>query len=259
MPESLAVTIDVWMPWYWKIARDLRLDRSRDELATKVLSRLLEGKDLSPAVLEEKTEERPVLVLGAGPSLERNLSEIGVSALSTRWVIMAANGATTALLRLGRIPDVIVTDLDGLMRDILAAYERGAVLVVHGHGDNIPRLRRYVPMLASALGTTQVEPQPRVYNFGGFTDGDRAAFLAYAMGAETIALAGMDLGRVIGPYSKRRVRSVEAKLTKLRICKELLEWLASRAEIRLLNATWHGERIEGFKDAQGRELRDLYP
>jgi len=258
MPESRALPVEAWMPWYQKIAEILGLDQARDEEATQVLSMLLEGKDLSPSVLQERIRRRPVLVFGAGPSLERNLAEIELPSLSERWVVMASDGATAALLRLaGRIPDVIVTDLDGRMPDILTAHERGAIVVVHGHGDNIPRLRRYVPKLGSALGTTQVRPQPRVYNFGGFTDGDRAVFLAYAMGAPAIAVAGMDLGDVIGPYSKRRVRSPEGKLAKLRICKELLEWLASRAEVRLLNATWHGERIRGFKDVQGSDLRGL--
>ncbi|MEM2904576.1 MAG: 6-hydroxymethylpterin diphosphokinase MptE-like protein [Candidatus Bathyarchaeia archaeon] len=258
MTSSRAVTLDLWMPWYQKIAEMLRLDRGRDEEATRILSALLEGRDTRPAALEERLKGRPVLVFGAGPSLERNLREVDLPRLSSDWVVVAADGATTALTRFGkRMPDIIVTDLDGWMPDILAAHSQGAAVVVHGHGDNIRQLRRYVPLLGSALGTTQVEPQPRVYNLGGFTDGDRAVFLAYAMRAETIALAGMDLGTVIGRYSKRRVRSVEAKLTKLRICKELLEWLASRAEARLLNATWYGEKIRGFRDVQGGQLRDL--
>ena len=36
-------------------------------------------------------------------------------------------------------------------------------------------------------------PAPRVHNFGGFSDGDRAVFAADALGAKTITLFGFDL------------------------------------------------------------------
>ena len=41
-------------------------------------------------------------------------------------VIIAADGATTRLLSAGVLPSVIVTDLDGILSDILAANERGS-------------------------------------------------------------------------------------------------------------------------------------
>jgi hypothetical protein len=96
-----------------------------------------------------------------------------------------------------------------------------------------------------------------VYNFGGFTDGDRAVFLAIGMGAKLVALAGMDLGQVVGRYSKKKVRSVEVKILKLKICKELLEWLASRVNIPLYNVTGRGESITGFINVTYSELTKI--
>ena len=43
-------------------------------------------------------------------------------------------------------------------------------------------------------------PTNNVYNFGGFTDGDRSVFLAEELGASQIILVGMDLGNKIGKY-----------------------------------------------------------
>jgi uncharacterized Rossmann fold enzyme len=67
-------------------------------------------------------------------------------------------------------------------------------LSLHAHGDNIPHLRFWVPRFNGPLvGTTQSRPIPGIYNFGGFTDGDRAAFAAHALGAEKVKLLGFDL------------------------------------------------------------------
>ncbi len=81
--------------------------------------------------------------------------------------------------------------------------------------------------------------------------------MATAMGAKLVALAGMDLGRVVGKYSKKQVRSVEVKISKLRICKELLEWLASKVNIPLYNVTGRGESIEGFIKVKYSELTKI--
>jgi len=177
-----------------------------------------------------------------------------------KCAIISADGATTALLKLAEVvPDVVVTDLDGNIDDLLRADKLGSVMMVHGHGDNIGRLRKYVPRFKNVIGTTQVEPRPNVYNFSGFTDGDRAVFLAVAIGAKLVALAGMDFGQTVGEYSKKHVKSIEVKRQKLKIGKDLLEWLASKtpAHIKLFNLTGHGETIYGFKDITPADLEKL--
>lgn len=156
-------------------------------------------------------------------------------------VLIAADGATSAV-RKYRTPDVIVTDLDGDVEDQLDAWRKGAWMVVHGHGDNIPKLKQVVPKLTErVLGTIQVDKPAQLTNFGGFTDGDRAAFMAHHLGASKIYLAGMDLGEEVGKYS--RTPKNERKLMKLDICKDLLSWLAEEFGANIINLTSEGEEI----------------
>lgn len=251
------VSLKEWWPWYNRIVNIFGYDRSKDQRATDVLSNLLSQKAIDPRKLVSLCGQ-PVLVFGAGPSLEENLRQVAREGLLKKCVVVSADGATTALLKIGKVvPNVVVTDLDGDIDCLLRANKLGSIMVIHGHGDNIDRLQKYVPKFERAIGTTQVDPKPNVYNFGGFTDGDRAVFLAVAMGAKLVALAGMDLGQVVGEYSKKRVKSVKVKLLKLKICKELLEWLALKVNIPLYNVTGHGENIDGFTNVASSELAKI--
>jgi hypothetical protein len=255
MHASTRVSLKDWWPWYNKIINTFGYDRSKDQLAADVLSGLISGRAVDPQQLKVLLSGRSVLVFGAGPSLEDDLQQVAKENLLKKCAIVSANGATTALLKVaGVVPSIVVTDLDGDIDDLLRADGFGSVMVIHGHGDNINRLREYVPKFKNVVGTTQVKPRPNVYNFGGFTDGDRAVFLTVAMEAKLVALAGMDLGQVVGGYSKKQVRSVEVKISKLKICKELLEWLASRVDVPLYNVTGHGEDIKGFVKIACSEL-----
>jgi uncharacterized Rossmann fold enzyme len=154
---------------------------------------------------------------------------------------------------------VIVTDLDGVVSDIVSAQKQDSIIVIHAHGDNIEQLQQFVPDFSYAVGSTQVEPRPNVYNFLGFTDGDRAVFLAAAMGAKVIVLAGMDFGSTVGKYSKKNVKSLTVKLEKLRISRELLEWLAKQTtgSIKLYNIIARGEKIRGFRNILPEDLKKL--
>ncbi|HOI69193.1 MAG: DUF115 domain-containing protein [Methanothrix sp.] len=190
-----------WEPIYAEILADFGFSREEDEVAARLLQSLLLGRkgDLSIKELASMIRERRVLVCGNGPSLPKGLAEAlgggqGSPEPSKRGdpVIIAADGATTAILAVGALPDVIVTDLDGFMPDILAANGLGSAAVVHAHGDNLAALREYVPKLTKVLATTQAAPLEGVYNFGGFTDGDRAVFLARRFGAKEIRMVGFD-------------------------------------------------------------------
>jgi uncharacterized Rossmann fold enzyme len=255
---NTSVSLKEWWPWYNKIINTFGYDRSKDQLATDVLSRLISHRAIDLQQLKVLLSGRSVLVFGAGPSLEEDLQQIAKENLLKKCAIISADGATTALLKVAKVvPNVVVTDLDGDINFLLRADRLGSVMVIHGHGDNIDRLRKYVPKFKSVVGTTQVEPRPNVHNFFGFTDGDRAVFLAIVMRAKLVALAGMDLGRVVGKYSKKQVRSVEVKILKLKICKELLEWLASRVDVPLYNVTRRGESIKGFVNVTSSELTKI--
>jgi uncharacterized Rossmann fold enzyme len=236
--EGKNVRWRVWRPWYTKIVERLGLDPEADLEAARVLDGILPKPYISQ--LKKLVHDKDCVVLGAGPSLEDDLKKLE----SKGWMdksFISADGATSALLRY-RPPDIVVTDLDGNVHDQLEAWERGSWLVLHAHGDNLDKIRRIAPQIdVCVLGTTQVESFGKLFNFGGFTDGDRAAFMAHELGASRIYLVGMDLGSEIGKYSGDK--DLKRKTVKLSICKELLAWLAGDLGAKLINLTAKGETI----------------
>jgi uncharacterized Rossmann fold enzyme len=79
-------------------------------------------------------------------------------------------------------------------------------MVVHAHGDNVDALSEEVPRLKRVVGTTQSKPLDNVYNFGGFTDGDRCVFLAQEFGARSITLIGFDFKDTnVTPLKKKKL------------------------------------------------------
>jgi uncharacterized Rossmann fold enzyme len=247
-----------WMPWYQKIVQRLDLTKEEDQKATDFLSNLLTRDALALDEIRDKISGRVVIVFGAGPSLGNDLRALSDSSLLGKFCKITADGATTALLNIGHVvPDVIATDLDGRVEDQLKASYQGSAVVIHAHGDNIPSLRKYVPRFKNKVGSTQIEPRPHVYNFGGFTDGDRAAFLAVELGAGVLILAGMDFGATLGEYSKPKKHPSELKLAKLEIGLELLAWLSTRTIIPLYNLTERGVPIRGFTKIGVEDIKAL--
>ncbi len=183
-----------WEPIYDDILEEFGFSREEDEEAARLLQSLLWGRegDLSAEDLESIIRGCEVLVCGNGPSLQRELKKVLEELDTGDIAVIAADGATTAILAAGVLPDVIVTDLDGFLPDIIVANERGSAVVVHAHGDNMAALKEYVPRLTKVLGTTQSEPLEGVFNFGGFSDGDRCVFLARNFGARKIRTIGFD-------------------------------------------------------------------
>jgi len=126
-------------------------------------------------------------------------------------VLVTADEATSVALAQGLRPAVLVTDLDGDVADQVRANLEGTMAVVHGHGDNGLAVRKWAPEFrGSTVATTQSRPVGGLVNFGGFTDGDRAAFLADHFGAKAIHLVGFDFQN---PNAKDRDR--ETKQRKL--------------------------------------------
>lgn len=214
------------------------MDMGTDEAAAKILNDLLPKPELKKLVGLIKGKE--CIVFGAGPSLDDDLQKLERAGFLSKTLI-AADGATSAVLKY-RNPEIIVTDLDGDVGDQLKAWRQGSWLVVHGHGDNITQVKKTAPALNErVIGTTQIKPFGKLFNFGGFTDGDRAAFMAHEIGASKIWLAGMDLGTEIGRHSGDKNRG--HKLIKLEICGELLSWLAGELGANVINLTSKGEEI----------------
>jgi uncharacterized Rossmann fold enzyme len=206
-----------WEPIYEEILEEFGFSREVDEGAARLLQSLLLGREgeLSVEDLDSMIRGREVLVCGNGPSLSRELENILEERRAARTsetsgsdeVVIAADGATTAILAAGVLPDLIVTDLDGFLPDIIAANERGSAAVVHAHGDNMAALKEHVPRLRRVLGTTQAEPIEGIFNFGGFSDGDRCVFLAQNFGARNIRIIGFDYDDpVVTPVKKMKLK-----------------------------------------------------
>ncbi len=159
--------------------------------------------------MDKLIKGKRVIICGNAPCLERDIREMekefDAFPFSREYVVIAADGATSALLRNAIIPDLVVTDLDGDIADIIHANRLGSIIVVHAHGDNIEMLKEVLPALnENVICTTQSKPLSpyracglagqslTVHNFGGFTDGDRCVFLAKEFGAKSIELIGFD-------------------------------------------------------------------
>ncbi len=176
-----------WSPIYEEILRDFGWTKEKDEEAARILSCLLAGKSSNTSILRNKIKGKDVLVCGNAITLSNDLDRI----TSDKYLIIAADGATSTLLEKGIVPDIIVTDLDGYIPDEIKANRNGAIMVVHAHGDNMNRLDK-VRNMRGVIGTTQAEPLENIYHFGGLSDGDRCVFLAYEFSARSITLAGFN-------------------------------------------------------------------
>ncbi|MBI5459622.1 6-hydroxymethylpterin diphosphokinase MptE-like protein [Methanobacterium sp.] len=245
--------LTLWMQWYRLILEDFGFKREDDELSAETLNNII--GDIGAITPQDIDINEKVIVFGAGPSLKPNLADLKHVDLG-EFTLIAADGATTALLEEGLVPDIIVTDLDGRMDDLIKANQQGTLMVVHAHGNNPEQIEKYTPQLVNTLGTTQSKPLASVYNFGGFTDGDRAVFLAMALGARIIVLSGMDFGKTVTHYSRPDQEDGPAdkiKEKKLQWAKKLVQWAVINSDIQFLNISG-GEKVEGVKDVDPRHL-----
>lgn len=244
--------LDTWFSWYEMILEEFGFSLEDDEKSAKILNSLLDEHNIS--CIAETNIKSNVIIFGAGPSLKRNIIELKELDESgeldlNNFTLIAADGATTALLEENIIPDIIVTDLDGNMDDIIKANNEGAILIVHAHGNNMDKIIKYVPKLKRILGTTQSVPLENVYNFGGFTDGDRCIFLAIELGVRFILLAGMDFGDIVTKYSRPDLGMSECKADKIKqmklnFAKKLTQWAAENENVEIANMSG-GEKIKG--------------
>jgi uncharacterized Rossmann fold enzyme len=220
-----------WEPIYQDIVTRLDLDSTMDVQATRLLSDLLKNVDPEPLFqqLEQRIRNNPVVVCGAGPSLEDHVQILRERSDFQDLVFVAADGAVSLLLEQNCPCDIIVTDLDGDYNHIKQAKQQGALVIVHGHGDNMDKIQNMVPDLKQVLGSTQVEPTERAFLWGGFTDGDRACYVVISYSPREIILAGMDFGGVVGKWSKPAYEThfpaSQRKITKLEIAHELISAL----------------------------------
>ncbi|MBQ4134985.1 MAG: DUF115 domain-containing protein [Methanocorpusculum sp.] len=179
---------EVWDEYYVRILDYFGFSREDDEEAARLLSSILPRNDIS--LLTDTISGSDVIVAGNAPSLLDDIIDTDFDGK----VVIAADAAARVMKKGGVIPDIVFTDLDGLDDDVLEMNEAGTILAVHAHGDNMPLVKSWVPkMKGPVVGTTQSTPLENVYNFGGFSDGDRGVFAAYELGANSVSLIGFDL------------------------------------------------------------------
>ena len=223
-----------WEHLYGTILTSLGLSREEDFSSCRVLDMAISTKvDLVERSLERLSEllsGREAVVVGdflRGPCPRL-----------PNTTLLAADSAFVKCVEDGVVPDILVTDLDGVTLEHLKFRE--VVYVVHAHGDNYERIVKFVPEVGGYLvGTAQSKCSNRVQVFGGFTDGDRAAYLAYYMGAKKVLLYGFNFKQVAGLIKPSGVPvNLGSKLAKL-----------SWARYLLLLLRESGYSVECFRDA----------
>ncbi|WP_062396310.1 6-hydroxymethylpterin diphosphokinase MptE-like protein [Methanogenium cariaci] len=182
-------------PHYLAICETFGFDPEDDETAARLLATLSSADD--SVMLAKRINGETVTVCGNAPSL---LSEVD----TIEGTVLAADAAADVLFNTGILPDAVFTDLDGAEDSFFEMNRQGSVMVVHGHGDNVPLLRHWVPRFEGPLVLScQTRPFGHLHNWGGFTDGDRAAFAADALGAAEVRFVGFDLDDRSVPPMKR--------------------------------------------------------
>ena len=123
-------------------------------------------------------------------------------------LLIAVEGYSVKLLRdWGLSPDIVVTDFDFKPEEVINC---DCLVLGHAHGDNIAYYPKYASRVRKLLPTVQVWPRGCSLLIPGFTDGDRAVYLAYYMGAREIRIYGFNPARVVK-------RNDEIKRMKLEI------------------------------------------
>jgi 2-amino-4-hydroxy-6-hydroxymethyldihydropteridine diphosphokinase len=231
---------------------------SRDQLSALLRSNSQARESLGR--FRSKVFHGTAFAIASGPSLTRDLYEIAWILRKKTVAVIAADGAGDALAKLGILPHAIVSDLDSCSDSMLISQSKERLLFVHAHGDNITRIRELTPLFGThVVGTTQVDPSPRVTNYGGFTDGDRACYIATAFHPNEIVLAGMDLSENYSSQHREGKQNRKPTSKKLDLGRQSLEFLIERAkEIEFVNATGEGATIKGAQHLSYKELNERF-
>ncbi|RLI75143.1 hypothetical protein DRO97_04040 [Archaeoglobales archaeon] len=185
--------LEEWYSFYNQILEDFGFSREEDERAAKIIYELGRDKLLDCKILENLIKNKSVAVIGGAIEDEFEPNE---------EVIISSGKAVVKLI--DKItPQIHVTDMEEDDEVLINLDRKGCILVLHAHGDNIDRIKSVVPKLTKFIATTQSKPFDKIYNFTGFTDGDRAAIIAKMFGAREIKLHGFNFERAEGVKKKK--------------------------------------------------------
>ncbi|MDH3677296.1 MAG: DUF115 domain-containing protein [Nitrosopumilus sp.] len=241
--------ISGWYSRYKEILKEFDFNEKEDIDSAVLLDSFL-SKENHLLQICKLIQDQNVFIIGAGPSLS---SAIPILKDFKKTIKIVADSAVKPLVDNNIKPDIVITDLDGDEKTFKKIGKSKTIFVVHAHGDNISKLN-LIENFKNCLGTTQTKPFRKVYNFGGFTDGDRAVFLANYFNAKKIILFGMDFGKRIGKFSNTKSSEKKIKIKKLRKGKSLLEWLALKTKTELFTTS---SPIMGFKKISYRNLDSI--
>lgn len=195
---------DEWEPIYKDIINDFDYPKEADRKSAEILSKIRGSDDLKPL---KKIAGKVVEIIG--PFAEE---------IDDHYII-AAGSSVTRLQSMERKPDLMISDLDGDTKLQLKYNLSGVPIVIHAHGDNVQKIKDWGPKFKGhVIASCQCRPPKGVYNFGGFTDGDRGVFIADHFNAKKILLNGWDFEE---PYSKNV--DMKIKKRKLKWAKKLIK------------------------------------
>lgn len=172
-----------------------------------------------------------VIIIGAAVE-KKDLKNI----ILENTAIIACDGSVGAVSNLDSLT-CIISDLDGGEHIDLAA-SKNQKFIIHAHGDNQNRWQKIIKQWSDyktppelILSHQTNENIKGMYNFGGFTDGDRAVCFALWAGVEIskISLIGFSTQKV-GIWSG--VTNQETKMHKLSWMHKILKYLGLDNQIK---------------------------
>jgi uncharacterized Rossmann fold enzyme len=211
-----------WYPYYKYIKKILNINESNDRKSTIYISTLIKDAFFDPEILRDEIKNQDVAIIGDSPF------SFDINSVKEKYII-AADDASKNFLFSKIKPELIFTDLDTEEWILDYFNEKGTVFSVHAHGDNMDKLY-IVNKLKKRFATTQVMPLYNVFNYGGFTDGDRAIFFAHHMGAKRIFLYGFNFY-----YPNQHKNKIfERKMAKLQISRMLINLLIKKYNAKII-------------------------
>lgn len=251
-----------WQSYYKEVINLLDLDHTADQYsATQYYDIILElnknNLNRFSKTLIKIREKKPryIWVFGAGPSVENDFN-VYKRYSSNDDLVVAADGVSLFLFENNITPDLIFTDLDGSIKTLEFFCKKKTILIVHAHGDNLPVIKKHMTEInrCNFLPTIQTKPiEPILYNFGGFTDGDRAVSACLHWFKSTIILLGFTFGSIQGKYSKpekftKDMKASEFKIKKLDFAIRFLQVLAHNYPNKIWNLSNPSQKIKGISD-----------
>ena len=192
-----------WEELYAEMKKDLKLNFSMDSTSAE----LLHSQDSFSEIMWNralKLSGKRFLVIGNA----ENFSNEKLNDLMDQNTVVVVADSAIGKIRKEIVPHIIVTDLDGDMDKIINFCMQGSIIFIHSHGDNMDRIRKYVPNFKGLFIPT-CQNCTDMYNPEGFTDGDRSVKISEKLGASEIILAGFDFQ---APYGKGNLGTKKRKL-----------------------------------------------